>query len=157
MDVVAAWTGDRADALRQALRMTNESFAAHLGVAVRTVAYWRGRPAVIPRPGMQEILDTALARASTAARMQFSLLLAERQDRHFWQASSTPPLTEDVASLTSWITTTNTSDEAIEHIQRATSALAERHTQVPARRPWPGPGSREIRTGCAGVSAGSRC
>ncbi len=135
MDVVAAWTGDRADALRQALRMTNESFAAHLGVAVRTVAYWRERPAVIPRPGMQEILDTALARAPAAARMQFSLLLAERQGNRAWQTSSTPPrLAEDVASLTAWITATNTSDEAIEHIERATGALAERHTQVPARQ-----------------------
>lgn len=38
MDVVAAWTGRRADTLRQALRMTNETFAEHLGVAVRTVA-----------------------------------------------------------------------------------------------------------------------
>ena len=43
MDVVASWTGGRADALRQALRMTNETFAAHLGVAVRTVANWRAQ------------------------------------------------------------------------------------------------------------------
>ena len=35
---------------RQALRMTNETFAEHLGVAVRTVAYWRARPDVEPRP-----------------------------------------------------------------------------------------------------------
>ncbi len=46
MDVVASWTGRRADALRQALRMTNESFADYLGVAARTVAYWRERPDV---------------------------------------------------------------------------------------------------------------
>ena len=39
MEVIASWTGRHADALRQALRMTNESFAEHLGVAVRTVAY----------------------------------------------------------------------------------------------------------------------
>jgi 8-oxo-dGTP diphosphatase len=38
MQVIASWTGGQADALRQALRMTNESFADHLGVAVRTVA-----------------------------------------------------------------------------------------------------------------------
>lgn len=61
MDVVAAWTGRRADTLRQALRMTNETFAEHLGVAVRTVAYWRARPDVVPRPVMQEMLDVALA------------------------------------------------------------------------------------------------
>ena len=70
MDVVASWTGSRADALRRALRMTNESFAGHLGVAVRTVAYWRERADVIPRPAMQEILDTALDRAPASARSQ---------------------------------------------------------------------------------------
>ena len=36
MDVVSSWTGARADALRWALRMTNEAFAEHLGVGVRT-------------------------------------------------------------------------------------------------------------------------
>jgi transcriptional regulator with XRE-family HTH domain len=39
MNVVASWTGARADALRQALRMTIEDFAGHLGVAARTAAY----------------------------------------------------------------------------------------------------------------------
>jgi 8-oxo-dGTP diphosphatase len=49
MDVVSSWTGARADALRRALRMTNEVFAEHLGVAVRTVAYWRARPGSVPK------------------------------------------------------------------------------------------------------------
>src|SRR5258706_527408 len=39
--VIASWTGGDADLLRQSLRMTNESFAEYLGVAVRTVACWR--------------------------------------------------------------------------------------------------------------------
>jgi DNA-binding transcriptional regulator YiaG len=63
VQVIASWTGGQADALRQALRMTNESFADHLSVAVRTVAYWRKRPEIIPQPQMQEILDAALASA----------------------------------------------------------------------------------------------
>ena len=37
MQVIASWTGGQADLLRQSLRMTNESFAEYLGVAVRTV------------------------------------------------------------------------------------------------------------------------
>jgi 8-oxo-dGTP diphosphatase len=41
MQVIATWTGGDADLLRQSLRMTNESFAEYLGVAVRTVANWR--------------------------------------------------------------------------------------------------------------------
>ena len=47
MQVITRWTGGQADALRQALRMTNESYAEHLGVAVRTIAYWRKRPEII--------------------------------------------------------------------------------------------------------------
>jgi hypothetical protein len=34
--VITTWTGGDADLLRHSLRMTNESFAEHLGVAVRT-------------------------------------------------------------------------------------------------------------------------
>ena len=68
MEVVRTWTGREADALRQALRMTNEAFASHLGVAVRTVADWRKRPDMIPRPAMQETLDAALERAAERAK-----------------------------------------------------------------------------------------
>jgi hypothetical protein len=131
MEVVASWTGSRADALRQALRMTNETFAEHLGVAVRTVAYWRQRPEVTPRPGMQEILDVALARAAATARTQFALLVAERE--HGLAPRELVPASSDIASLTAWITATNTSDDAIEQIDRTAVSLADRHTQVPAR------------------------
>lgn len=79
MDVVTTWTGAQADALRQALRMTNEAFAERLGVVVRTVAYWRARPDSKPQPVMQEALDTVLAQAPEAARVVFWLILAERE------------------------------------------------------------------------------
>jgi hypothetical protein len=134
MNVVASWTGGRADALRRAFRMTNEAFAEHLGVAVRTVAYWRARPNVGPRPAMQEILDLALARAPEQVRAQFGLLLAEREGETLQLASSRSSVSDDVASLTAWITSSNTSDEAIEHIEQATVILADMHTQVTARR-----------------------
>lgn len=80
MQVAATWTGAQADALRQALRMTNESFAEHLGVAVRTVAYWRQRPDMIPQHQMQEVLDAALDRASDRIKAQFALLASETRD-----------------------------------------------------------------------------
>src|SRR6267378_6972165 len=80
MQVIAEWTGGHADLLRQSLRMTNESFAEYLGVAVRTVAYWRKRPEIIPKPAIQETLDAALERAPDRARAQFTLL-AERGGR----------------------------------------------------------------------------
>jgi tetratricopeptide (TPR) repeat protein len=74
--VVAAWTSSRADALRSALRMSNETFAQHLGVAVRTVAYWRKRPDIIPQPVIQEALDVALERAPIRVQVQFQLLMS---------------------------------------------------------------------------------
>jgi hypothetical protein len=135
MNVVASWTGRRADTLRQALRMTNEAFAEHLDVAVRTVAYWRALPDVVPRPVMQEMLDVALGRAPEQVRAQFGLLLAERERGQAPSlASSRLSGSDDVASLTAWITSSNTSDEAIEHIEQATVVLADLHTQVTARR-----------------------
>ena len=80
MQVTATWTGAQADALRQALRMTNESFAEHLGVSVRTVAYWRQRPDMIPQRQIQDFLDAALDRASDRIKAQFALLASETRD-----------------------------------------------------------------------------
>jgi DNA-binding transcriptional regulator YiaG len=51
VQVIATWTGGHADLLRQSLRMSNESFAEYLGVAVRTVANWRKQPTF--RPGLR--------------------------------------------------------------------------------------------------------
>lgn len=77
LEIITSWTGGAADALRQALRMTNESFAEHLGVAVRTVAYWRKRPSMTPQPAIQEALDSTLERAPDRAKAQFALLIGE--------------------------------------------------------------------------------
>src|SRR6266700_6660479 len=81
--VIAEWTGGHADLLRQSLRMTNESFAEYLGVVVRTVAYWRQRPEIIPKPAIQETLDTALERAPDRVKAQFTPLAehGKRADR----------------------------------------------------------------------------
>jgi hypothetical protein len=76
MQIITTWTAGHADALRQALRMTNESFAEPLGVAVRTVASWRKRPEIVPQPAIQETLDAALERAPDRAKAQFTLLVA---------------------------------------------------------------------------------
>src|SRR5229473_693875 len=103
MQVIASWTGGHADLLRQSLRMTNESFAEYLGVAVRTVAYWRKRPETVPKPAIQETLDAALERAPDRAKAQFALLAehSKRTDRvdspeildprTFVPATSAPP------------------------------------------------------------------
>lgn len=134
MTVVTSWTGGHGDALRQALRMSIEDFAGRLGIAARTVGYWRARPDAVLRPLTQQTLDVALARASEQVRAQFELLLAEREQGQARPlTSSRIAVSDDVAGLTAWITSSNTSDEAIEHIEQATAVLADQHTQVTAR------------------------
>ncbi|MFB6750584.1 NUDIX hydrolase [Streptomyces sp. NPDC056353] len=79
MDVVERWTGRYACLLQSALRLGNEQFAAHLGIAVRTVAAWHSDASVVPRREMQQLLDTAYEQAPTAARQRFALLLAKER------------------------------------------------------------------------------
>src|ERR1700733_2882999 len=79
MQVIATWSGHSAELLRQAFRMTNESFAEHLCVHARTVANWRGNPGVTPRPAAQEILVSALDRAADRVKAQFALLIGEAE------------------------------------------------------------------------------
>jgi transcriptional regulator with XRE-family HTH domain len=128
-NLVTTWTGRHADALRHALRMTNEDFAEHLGVSVRTVAYWRSRPAMVPIQSMQQLLDVALERASEAQRAQFRHLLGEHD------AGGTPAAdaaADDPARLTEWLTATSTSDELVAGMDRAAAVLAEAHPRTPA-------------------------
>ncbi|MDX3353922.1 NUDIX hydrolase [Streptomyces sp. ME01-24h] len=74
MDVIDTWTGRTACALQSALRMTNEAFAAHLGVAVRTVAGWHADGRIVPRPDMQAALDTSYERAGESVQLRFRRL-----------------------------------------------------------------------------------
>ncbi|MPY78534.1 MAG: transcriptional regulator [Actinophytocola sp.] len=80
MDLTTGWTGRTASALQSALRMSNESFAEHLGIGVRTVAAWHQKPDLRPKPEMQQLLDTALAQAPDAARERFARLVGEQND-----------------------------------------------------------------------------
>ena len=125
--LVTTWTGRRADSLRQAMRMTNESFAEHLGVSVRAVAYWRNRPDMIPSPAMQDILDTALERAPGRAQDHYWALQGAGDSGGEAAGLAEP---EDPDSLTSWLTTTSVSDEAITSLDQATARLAESHAQA---------------------------
>jgi hypothetical protein len=77
MEVATGWTGRNAQALQTALRLSNEAFAAQLGIAVRTVAAWHKKPDLRPRTEMQQLLDTALARAEPAARDRFAELIGQ--------------------------------------------------------------------------------
>ncbi|MGH3684937.1 MAG: hypothetical protein ACRDSM_07775 [Pseudonocardiaceae bacterium] len=77
MEPVQLWTGRTACALQAALRMTNESFAAHLGTAVRTVATWHHKPDRVPSTEMQLALDTTLERAGEGTQARFTRNIAE--------------------------------------------------------------------------------
>ncbi|TDO34302.1 hypothetical protein EV643_12887 [Kribbella sp. VKM Ac-2527] len=77
MKVIEEWTGRHARALQAAMRLTNEAFAGHLGVAPRTVSKWRKRPDMVPSPQLQEALDTSLGRANSETRARFAAGLGE--------------------------------------------------------------------------------
>ena len=77
MGVVTGWTGRSACALQTALRMSNEAFAEHLDIGVRTVAAWHQKADLRPRPEMQQLLDTALARASADVGERFAVLTGQ--------------------------------------------------------------------------------
>ncbi len=85
MDSVRVWTGRTACALQAALRLSNESFAERLGIAVRTVAAWHHKPTLKPKSEMQQLLDTAFEQASPGAKARFTQVLAGPAD---------PPITE---------------------------------------------------------------
>lgn len=74
MDIIETWSGLQACRLQAALRMTNEEFAEHLGVGVRTVAAWHQKSAIVPRPEIQQALDTAHERAGEVVQRRFTLL-----------------------------------------------------------------------------------
>ncbi|MFD5508993.1 NUDIX hydrolase [Streptomyces sp. NPDC127051] len=75
MDVVVVWTGATASAFQRAFRMTNESFAAELKIAPRTVAKWHAAPDSELSSQMQRILDTAYAEADIPVRERFKSLI----------------------------------------------------------------------------------
>lgn len=77
MDVIDVWSGRHACTLQSALRLTNEAFANHLGIALRTVATWHADPAVVPRAEMQQLLDRVYEKAAPAVRKRFVLLAAK--------------------------------------------------------------------------------
>lgn len=75
MTAVAVWTGAKAEALRQAIRLSQEAFAERLGMSTRTVARWHAQPDVELRAATSDYLDTLLASVDAPARARFGALL----------------------------------------------------------------------------------
>lgn len=82
MTTVREWTGREATLLRTALRLSIRDFAAKLGVDIRTITKWQARgAAVVLRPHMQAVLDTALDQAGESAKIRFADILWEEGPR----------------------------------------------------------------------------
>ena len=77
METATGWTGETACALQAALRMSNQTFARHLQLNLRTVAGWHEKPEGHPQPQSQQRLDAALARADSAVRERFAVLCGD--------------------------------------------------------------------------------
>ena len=93
MAVIEQWTGARATALRQAMRLTNEAFASKLGVSVRAVAKWSAQPHVTLSPDSQQMLDTVLDQLADQDRERFWVLVAPAK----------PPLLQPATNVSEWI------------------------------------------------------
>lgn len=142
--VVDTWTGELADLLRHAFRMTIEDFAAkQLGVAPRTVAYWRQRPSMIPKAEQQAILDTTLERAPDAVKARFALLIDQGGAGapgfkppivrpRTAEPDALPTMKEISAKdVISWVESTNTSEDSINYLRTAAVKAAEEHASRP--------------------------
>jgi plasmid maintenance system antidote protein VapI len=94
LTVVDLWTGRHAYAMQTALRMSNEAFAAHLGIAVRTIAKWHAQPDIVQSPDMQSVLDTALTQATEPVQLRFALLLGRTNSAVGNDVASTSNVTD---------------------------------------------------------------
>lgn len=108
MDLTAGWTGRTACALQVAMRMTNDTFAEHLGIGTRTVASWHQKPDLRPKSEMQQLLDTALDQAPSAVKDRFNKLMADTTSAAPPQARATdadPRLDTDpnIAAALDWL------------------------------------------------------
>jgi 8-oxo-dGTP pyrophosphatase MutT (NUDIX family) len=77
MEVVESWTGRMACWLQSSLRLGNQAFADHLGVALRTVAGWHAQPDLVPRHDIQSALDTVYEKAPAAVHARFARFAAQ--------------------------------------------------------------------------------
>ncbi|MFI6231509.1 helix-turn-helix domain-containing protein [Micromonospora echinospora] len=110
--VVGRWTGREVRALREALRMSVDGFAEHLGVNPATVHGWEHKRAAPPPRAAQSALDRVLTLAHTDVKARFRLLLDTPgcttswapggQDAHAGSSLATPLLPADRTCLASW-------------------------------------------------------
>lgn len=74
MNLLNGWTGKSACSLQAALHLSNEAFAKHLPVSLRTVNDWHKNPAQRPQSATQQLLDKSLDEASDPVKSRFAEL-----------------------------------------------------------------------------------
>lgn len=80
MAAVTGWTGETACALQTAMRLSNQAFAAHLGIGLRTVSGWHEKPTLRPQSALQQLLDTKLDQAPADVKARFAALTGDPAD-----------------------------------------------------------------------------
>ncbi|MDX3229393.1 hypothetical protein [Streptomyces sp. ME19-01-6] len=125
--VIDQWTGRTAALLQEALRMTNDRFAEHLGVAVRTVSRWHSLPEGVPRKDMQEVLETAYERAPEKARARFELNFPPSERP---QPAAMPSVVVEVAVLQTRMEQLQAQLDQLAAVQREMALLRVRMEQL---------------------------
>ena len=83
MTTVRIWSGREIRALREARRMSQRDFAAHLGISERMVAKWEaGGEKINSRPVNQSALDSSLATASPDVQLRCAELVDLARQAH---------------------------------------------------------------------------
>jgi transcriptional regulator with XRE-family HTH domain len=78
---IFTWTGAEANALRLALRMTQEQFSEYLGPSVRTISRWSTAPEARISRETQDALDIAYDRLTPHHMQRFLHALKRAQPR----------------------------------------------------------------------------
>jgi len=84
MITIYTWTGDHIRALRDAMHMSIDAFAARIDVAARTVRLWEAQgPDASLRPSSKQLLDTALAEADECVVARFERAIGTDPDARY--------------------------------------------------------------------------
>ncbi|MFL6115404.1 MAG: hypothetical protein ACJ786_29270 [Catenulispora sp.] len=100
--------------------MTQEQFAAHLGLDPRGMARWSTQPEMIPTMQTQQILDGALALADDGVKARFALLMAEsgEAEKPVAQARPAEPIQESVSAFESPSVKRRLTPETLSYLKR---------------------------------------
>ncbi|MGW3427512.1 hypothetical protein ACWDHW_06085 [Streptomyces melanosporofaciens] len=128
--LIDQWTSRTASMLQAALRMTNDRYAEHLGVSVRTVSRWNAQPDLVLKKETQEILETAYERAPEKAQARFALNFPPPAEPPQTPASPAPNVAVEVAVLHTRMEQLQAQLDQLAGVQREMTLLRVRMEQL---------------------------